>query len=241
MTRVGFLRIFYWIRNSNTIKHHFVRIEHARVKLLGVFSRVLLQSFSFPPPKAFLHHAMLLTALESATASSSDFGLDNLPLGVFTNHPLVSRPRCCTRIGDIIVDLAVLEEAAFFQDIPGLSAQVFCRETLNAFLAHPKPVWVAVRARLTKLLSGNLAKTLDANAKLQEAAFHLVSAVKLHLPIQIGDYTDFYASREHATNVGYVVGLLGCWVLLIAVCECVPKVSTNLYIPILQHHVSRKG
>ena len=145
---------------------------------------------------------MLLTALDTAT--SSDFSLNNLPLGVFTNHPLVARPRCCTRLGDIIVDLAVLEEAALFQDIPGLSAQVFCQETLNAFLAHPRPVWIAVRKRLTEVLSGTILETLHSNAKLQEAAFHLASAVQLHLPIQIGDYTDFYASREHASNVGYV-------------------------------------
>ncbi|GKY92466.1 hypothetical protein MPSEU_000217000 [Mayamaea pseudoterrestris] len=144
---------------------------------------------------------MLLSCLE--TASSSDFSLKNLPLGVFsTKLPLVVHPRCCTRLGDIIIDLAVLEEAGLFEDIPGLSSQVFCRDTLNAFLEHPRPVWIAFRQHLTELLTGNILNAFHADHKLQEASFHLVTEVELHLPIRIGDYTDFYASREHATNVG---------------------------------------
>jgi fumarylacetoacetase len=146
---------------------------------------------------------MLLTCLE--TAASSDFSLSNLPLGVFTSRPYATKPRCCTRLGDIVIDLSVLEEAGLFQDVPGLSAQVFCQQTLNAFLAHSRPVWIAFRERLTELLSGDVVSAFHSNARLQEAAFHLVTEVQLHLPITIGDYTDFYASREHATNVGYVV------------------------------------
>jgi fumarylacetoacetase len=153
---------------------------------------------SLPIPSKII---MLIPSLESAASSS--FGLNNLPLGVFTHSPSVVHPRCCTRLGDVVIDLAVLEEAGLFDDIPGLAAQVFSQETLNDFIAHPQSVWVAFRQRLTELLSGNsILDTLHSNAKLQEAAFHLVADVKLHLPIQVGDYTDFYASREHATNVG---------------------------------------
>lgn len=132
----------------------------------------------------------------------SEFSLCNLPLSVFTCPPLVVRAHCATRLGDIVVDLSVLEEAGLFADIPGLSAQVFCQDTLNAFLEHSRPVWLAFRNRLTALFSLNQLDSLRLDSRLQEAAFHGVSEVQLHLPIRIGDYTDFYASREHATNVG---------------------------------------
>jgi fumarylacetoacetase len=161
---------------------------------------------------------MLLSGLGDASASS-DFGVSNLPLSVFSALPFASKPRCCTRLGDIIIDLSVLEEAGLFHNVPGLSAQVFCQETLNSFLEHPRPVWIALRHRLTELLtatseSDSTPSVFHSNPRLQEAACHLVSDVTLHLPIQIGDYTDFYASREHATNVGYA---------LLSDCSCVIK------------------
>jgi len=129
----------------------------------------------------------------------SDFSIRNLPFGIFSTPPHSSR-RAATRLGDTLIDLAVLEEAGLFADIENLQANVFGESILNRFLEHEKPVWTAVRNRLVDLLTCH--DDLKSNSQLQKAAFHDISRVQLHLPIQVGDYTDFYSSREHATNVG---------------------------------------
>lgn len=148
----------------------------------------------------------------------SDFSIHNLPFGVFsfrksfqsneshsqvTSVPVVPR-RCGTILGDTVIDLSVLEEAGLFDNdkIPGLCANVFHQSTLNVFLEqHTKPVWLAFRCQLQSLLrDGGTDERLRKNPQLQKAAFHNVNSVQLHMPITIGDYTDFYASRDHATN-----------------------------------------
>lgn len=73
--------------------------------------------------------------------------------------------------------------------------------TLNLFMTLGKPTWTATRLHIQKLLSASVATLRDNKDLLQRAIFP-VSAVKTHLPANIGDYTDFYASKEHATNVG---------------------------------------
>jgi fumarylacetoacetase len=138
----------------------------------------------------------------------SDFSIHNLPFGVFSRkeHERYA-PRCATILGDTVIDLSVLEEAGVFSDIPGLSCGVFCQSTLNSFIEHPKPVWLAVRQRLVDLFASNSISpsaqdTLQKNLNLRAACLHPIDTVVLHLPVQVGDYTDFYSSREHATNVG---------------------------------------
>lgn len=64
-----------------------------------------------------------------------------------------------------------------------------------------RPAWKEARATLTHLLSKE-EPTLRDNADLRSGAFVSMASVKMHLPAQIGDYTDFYSSRDHATNVG---------------------------------------
>ncbi|KAF9585139.1 hypothetical protein BGW38_003737 [Lunasporangiospora selenospora] len=73
--------------------------------------------------------------------------------------------------------------------------------TLNSFMSLGKPVWSATRLTIQKLLSASEA-TLRDNQELRQRAFAPASSVKMHIPAEIGDYTDFYASKEHATNVG---------------------------------------
>lgn len=148
----------------------------------------------------------------------SDFTLANLPFGVFSIDFDGRDARCATILGDTVIDLSVLEEAGLFEDLPGLDqdTNVFAQSTLNAFLGHSKPVWLAVRERLISLFTfaedtissspgeeGSDGR-VRSNPNLQKAAFHFLKNghVQLHLPIEIGDYTDFYSSREHATNVG---------------------------------------
>jgi fumarylacetoacetase len=80
-----------------------------------------------------------------------------------------------------------------------LGEQVFAEPALNAFMAQGRARWSDVRARITELLAGQSA---DRHRSAVEAASHSLSAVRLHLPFEVGDYVDFYASEHHATNVG---------------------------------------
>lgn len=120
----------------------------------------------------------------------SHFPIQNLPYGIFSTKENPN-PRVCTRLGDFVIDLAMLDEEKLF----GKQYNLFNEPSLNKFMSAGKPVWQEVRRRLTDLLNSN-------NSKVKKEAVHLIQDVKLHLPVSIGDYTDFYASREHATNVG---------------------------------------
>lgn len=120
--------------------------------------------------------------------SASDFSIHNLPFGVF--EATGRGPRAGVAIGDRIVDLA---ETAAHGDFDGLNLpdlSVFSQSTLNAFIGLGKPYWRAVRARVSDLLQAGEAALVDQ------------SAVTMLLPVEIGDYVDFYSSEEHATNLG---------------------------------------
>ena len=107
----------------------------------------------------------------------------NLPFGVFSAGDRT--PRIGVRIGDSVLDLA-----------PALGEQVFAEPTLNAFLAQGRARWSDVRARITELV------TEPRHRASVEPALHPLSGVRLHRPFEVGDYVDFYASENHATNVG---------------------------------------
>lgn len=132
--------------------------------------------------------------------SASHFPIQNLPYGVF--KPQNGGPaRIGAAIGDKIVDLSVLEAAGLL-DVPAvLRARPFSRPTLNAFLSLGKDSWHAVRTQLHGLLRAETT-TLRENPDLLESMLIDQSAATMLLPVQIGDYTDFYSSKEHATNVG---------------------------------------
>uniref|UniRef100_A0A7S3LBJ4 fumarylacetoacetase n=1 Tax=Amphora coffeiformis TaxID=265554 RepID=A0A7S3LBJ4_9STRA len=142
---------------------------------------------------------MLLSSWISVP-ETSEFSLQNLPYGVFSPKGRTDR-RCGTIVGETVLDLSILEEAGLFDDVapPG----IFRGKLLNPFLECRPGVWRSVRKRLVALLEekGGDAR-LRNDGRLQSVAFHSLEGVKLHLPIQVGDYTDFYSSREHATNVG---------------------------------------
>lgn len=121
----------------------------------------------------------------------SDFSIYNLPFGIFSKGK--GKTRAGIAIGDQIVDLAALAQA----ELLDVSPYVFRQATLNDFIALGKKVTNKVRLDVQKLL-------VDKNSALREKPEILVaqSDVQMHLPIHIGDYTDFYSSIEHATNVG---------------------------------------
>nr|WP_211658704.1 fumarylacetoacetase [Phytoactinopolyspora halophila] len=121
----------------------------------------------------------------------SGFGLQNLPYGVFA--PAGAEPRVGVRIGDHVLDLA-----AAFADQPEIDNDVFARPSLNAFMATGPAAWTSVRTRIVELL------TDSAHRDALGSALHPLDEVTLHLPIEVADYVDFYASEHHATNVGRI-------------------------------------
>ena len=126
---------------------------------------------------------------------NSDFPIQNLPYGVFSTEPN-QKPRVGTRIGDWVVDLSVIDEEKLFDKQYGF----FVDPTLNRFMSAGRDVWREVRQRLISLLSSDSSPLK--NDAMRSRVFLPAKEIQMHLPVDIGDYTDFYASREHATNVG---------------------------------------
>jgi len=129
--------------------------------------------------------------------SDSDFPLENLPFGVFS--PRGAEPRVGVALGDFVVDLSVLEAEKHIS-VAGQSS-VFARDALNTFLALGRPAWQQVRKTLQTLLAADNPVLRD-DPSLRERVFHSRNDVAMHLPVHIGDYTDFYSSYHHAHNVG---------------------------------------
>jgi len=133
-----------------------------------------------------------------AVARDSHFPLQNLPYGVFTT-PANYTPRAGVAIGDQVLDLSILEQEGLLEAAPG--ERLFNRPTLNAFIERGPEAWQRVRTALTELLRQENARLRD-DARLRARVFTSQSASKMLLPLAIPGYTDFYSSREHATNVG---------------------------------------
>ncbi|WP_226550632.1 fumarylacetoacetase [Celeribacter naphthalenivorans] len=128
--------------------------------------------------------------VDSANSAETPFPLNNLPYGVFSTDG--GAPRCGTAIGEMILDLAALEAAGVLAFDGTLQTGSW-----NAFMALGKPEWDRLRAELTELLTEGAAAEADLKA-------HLVaqSDATLHMPFSVTEYTDFYAGRHHAFNVG---------------------------------------
>ncbi|MGC4811371.1 fumarylacetoacetase [Micromonospora sp. DT228] len=121
----------------------------------------------------------------------SPYGVTNLPYGVFRRDG--GRPRIGVRIGSWVFDLAAAETAELV-----LAAGALCRPTLNEFMALGRPQWVAVRQRITELL------TDPTHRAAVEPMLVPLDDVELVLPIEVADYVDFYSSEHHASNVGQI-------------------------------------
>jgi len=128
------------------------------------------------------------------------FPIQNLPYGVFT-PPDTSVPRVGVAIGDHVLDLAVLNDEGVFETPELREARPFAQPTLNAFMALGTSAWSAVRERIQTLLRADTSELRD-DPSLRNQVLHPQSDVTLHLPVDVGDYTDFYSSKQHATNVG---------------------------------------
>ena len=132
-------------------------------------------------------------------APDSHFPIQNLPFGVF--KPAKGAVRVGVAIGDLVLDLAAIEERGHFRSPEFGDAPVFNVGALNLFLSLGRPAWTKAREIIQRLLNSDTA-TLRDDADLRARAFHPQKEVTMQLPARIGDYTDFYSSYHHAHNVG---------------------------------------
>ncbi len=131
-------------------------------------------------------------------APDCDFPIQNLPFGVFiTKEDVIT---IGTRIGKFAIDMNALHQLGYFEGID-LTDDLFMQDTLNDFISSGKITWRAVRNRLADIFEANNT-TLRDNTKHRDIVIFNIADVEMQLPVLIGDYTDFYSSKEHATNVG---------------------------------------
>jgi fumarylacetoacetase len=129
---------------------------------------------------------------------NSDFPIQNIPFGVFiTKDDVIT---IGTRIGNCAIDMGALQQLGYFEGID-LTDDMFMQDTLNDFISDGKKTWRLVRNRLAELFDENNPKLRD-NKAHKDVVIFKVEDIEMLLPVQIGDYTDFYSSKEHATNVG---------------------------------------
>ncbi|MCW8843181.1 MAG: fumarylacetoacetase [Rhodobacteraceae bacterium] len=135
---------------------------------------------------------LLKSWVTSANDADHPFPLNNLPYGVFSTNG--TEERCGVAIGDSILDLAAAEEAGLVSvdDMP-----VFDVPYWNDFMDLGSEAWDALRARLTEILAEG-----SADKAVAEPLLVPMADATLHMPIVVSEYTDFYAGRNHAFNVG---------------------------------------
>ena len=131
-----------------------------------------------------------------------DFPIQNLPFGVFETEE--RGPRLAVAIGGYVLDLYAASQFGFFEDLTELGdaqPKVFRRRSLNAFLRLGRPAWRAVRQRVSELLRHDEPRLRDHEEAVRECLLRQTE-VRLLRPVKPANYTDFYSSIEHATNVG---------------------------------------
>ena len=140
-----------------------------------------------------MDHSTLNTWVD--VPEGSDFTIYNLPYGIYSING--GDKKVGVAIGAQILDLNYLQENGLLEDLD-LPEGIFMKSILNDFMSLGKAKWTGLRNRLHELL----AESEEALKQDSGHAFVNQSDAKMHLPIQVGDYTDFYSSEEHATNVG---------------------------------------
>lgn len=128
---------------------------------------------------------LVRSRVESANAPGCEFPLNNLPYGVFSDG---GPARCGVAIGDMILDVAACEAEGLLD-----AGGCFSASALNDFMSRGRAEWDRLRAEITRLL---------AEGETRPAPLVPVADARLHLPFRVAEFTDFYASRHHAFNVG---------------------------------------
>ncbi len=130
--------------------------------------------------------------------SDSDFPIQNLPYGIIKSDKGI---RAASRIGDYAIDLLEMFDKGYFSNFTGISRELFASDSLNNFISMGKEFWSAFRLALFELFE-------QSNPELRDNKIHRENIIiplqnlSVLLPVKVGDYTDFYSSIEHATNVG---------------------------------------
>ncbi|WP_457610121.1 fumarylacetoacetase [Lutibacter sp.] len=128
----------------------------------------------------------------------SDFPIQNIPFGVFiTKEDIIT---IGTRIGEYAIDLGAFHQLGYFDGIP-LTDDMFMQDSLNDFIADGRKTWRLVRNRIADVFDAENSNLRD-NKKHRDIIIFDMNDIEMLLPIDVGDYTDFYSSKEHATNVG---------------------------------------
>ena len=140
----------------------------------------------------------------------SDFSLSNLPYGVFSTKE--SGPRIGVAIGDYVLDLGQLAQAHVFDDLGSEVSASFDAQTLNDYAALGRRVHRLVRKRLQELLKDDttLGELLRDNKERRERVLVPLKDAQMHLPMQVGNYTDFFAGLPHAELVSLSIAPESC-------------------------------
>jgi fumarylacetoacetase len=146
------------------------------------------------------HEPGLESWVESANAPDADFPIQNLPFGVFARHGRAESPRVGIAIGDRVLDVFAALEAKLLAADAEEAARACAEHTMNALMALGAEHWSALRLAASRLLRRGAAA--DGDARLADRILVPIEEARLFLPADVGDYTDFYASVHHATNVG---------------------------------------
>ncbi|WP_378173030.1 fumarylacetoacetase [Aquimarina sp. SS2-1] len=132
------------------------------------------------------------------TPAQTDFPIQNIPFGVFLTRDDVIT--IGTRIGNTAIDLGALHQLGYFDGIP-LTDDIFLQDSLNDFISDGKKTWRLVRNRIAEIFDAEN-DTLKKNKEHCKIVLFTLDEIEMQLPVTVGDYTDFYSSIEHATNVG---------------------------------------
>lgn len=143
------------------------------------------------------HNHLLKSWIEAD--QDSDFPIQNLPYGIakMSDGAIVA----VSRIGDYLIDLAALERLGYFLPVQFPGDAIFRQPTLNDFIGLGKEVWTAVRSRMSDIFRQDNPELRDKQG-LRRLVVIPVKEAEMLMPVKVTDYTDFYSSIEHATNVG---------------------------------------
>ncbi|MCA9284275.1 MAG: fumarylacetoacetase [Phycisphaerales bacterium] len=143
----------------------------------------------------------LTSWIESANEKGAEFPIQSLPWGAFRRKGSSERPRLGVPIGDQVLELKKCVENGLLAGIEVAAGEALCEPTLNALMALGPKAWTTVRSSISELLRSDCARVRDSNRCRMRAVVPM-DQIELAMPVAIGDYTDFYASVHHATNVG---------------------------------------
>jgi fumarylacetoacetase len=147
------------------------------------------------------HSAELKSWVDSANRKGSDFPIQNLPFGVFSHTDLSEAPQIGVAIGTEILDLRRCAELGLLDSIDGRTRNAVRSTRLNELMSLGHEASSEIRSQLSHLLDERNGELRD-DESMRRSVLVPSSSVELHLPVEIGDYTDFYTSSFHATNVG---------------------------------------